>query len=71
MLFPTFTFAVFFAAVLPLSWALRGRATAWKVLILTASAVFYGYWDWRFLGRSDISGPQNLRDRDAAQYRCR
>ena len=50
MLFPTFTFAVFFAVVLPLSWALRGRATAWKILILTASAVFYGYWDWRFLG---------------------
>ena len=23
---------------------------AWKILILTASAVFYGYWDWRFLG---------------------
>ena len=50
MLFPTFTFAVFFAVVLPLGWALRGRATAWKILILTASAVFYGYWDWRFLG---------------------
>ena len=50
MLFPTFTFAVFFAVVLPLSWALRGRATAWKILILAASAVFYGYWDWRFLG---------------------
>lgn len=50
VLFPTFTFAVFFAVVLPLSWALRGRPVAWKVLILAASAVFYGYWDWRFLG---------------------
>ncbi len=49
MLFPTFTFAVFFAVVLPLSWYLRGRFTAWKLMILAASYVFYGYWDWRFL----------------------
>lgn len=50
MLFPTFTFAVFFAVVLPLSWLVRSRPTAWKVTVLTASYVFYGYWDWRFLG---------------------
>ena len=50
MLFPTFTFAVFFAIVLPLSWFLRDRFTAWKLMILGASYVFYGYWDWRFLG---------------------
>ena len=50
MLFPTFTFAAFFAVVVPLSWALRGRPVAWKLLILVASYVFYGYWDWRFLG---------------------
>jgi len=49
VLFPTFTFAVFFAVVLPCSWYLRDRYTAWKVMILTASYVFYGYWDWRFL----------------------
>ncbi len=49
MLFPTFTFAVFFAVVLPLSWFLRDRFTAWKLMILAASYVFYGYWDWRFL----------------------
>jgi D-alanyl-lipoteichoic acid acyltransferase DltB (MBOAT superfamily) len=36
--------------VLPVSWALRGRFTAWKVFVLTASYLFYGYWDWRFLG---------------------
>jgi len=35
--------------VLPLSWYLRGRFTAWKLMILTASYVFYGYWDSRFL----------------------
>ena len=50
MLFPTFTFAAFFAVVLPLSWSLRGRPVAWKTVVLGASYVFYGYWDWRFLG---------------------
>lgn len=50
MLFPTFTFAVFFAVVLPLSWAVRARPTLWKCVVLTASYVFYGHWDWRFLG---------------------
>ena len=50
VLFPTFTFAAFFAVVLPLSWAVRGRPQAWKLVVLTASCVFYGYWDWRFLG---------------------
>ena len=49
MLFPTFTFAAFFAVVLPLSWAVRSRPSVWKVVVLSASWVFYGYWDWRFL----------------------
>ncbi len=49
MLFPTFTFAVFFAIVLPVSWALRPRKTAWKLFLLGASYLFYGYWDWRFV----------------------
>ena len=43
MLFPTFTFAAFFAVVVPLSWALRGRPVAWKLLILVASYAFYGF----------------------------
>ena len=50
MLFPTLTFALFFAVVLPLSWALRDRTEVWKVMILIASYIFYGWWDWRFLG---------------------
>ncbi len=49
MLFPTFTFAAFFAVVLPVSWMLRERVTAWKLFILSASYYFYGYWDTRFL----------------------
>lgn len=49
MLFPTFTFAAFFAVVLPVSWMLRRRVTAWKLFVLAASYYFYGYWDVRFL----------------------
>ena len=50
MLFPTFTFAVFFAIVLVVGWLLHQRPIAWKFFMLGASYVFYGYWDWRFLG---------------------
>jgi len=49
VLFPTVTFAVFFMAVLPLSWALMRRQPAWRVFILVASYVFYAWWDWRFV----------------------
>ncbi|MBT5137560.1 MAG: MBOAT family protein [Acidimicrobiaceae bacterium] len=49
MLFPTFTFAAFFAVVLPVSWVLRRHATVWKLFVLAASGLFYGYWDPRFL----------------------
>ena len=50
MLFPTVQFAVFFAIVLTVSWALVRRPTAWKVFLLVASYVFYAVWDWRFVG---------------------
>jgi alginate O-acetyltransferase complex protein AlgI len=48
VLFPTATFAIFFLVVLPLSWALMPTQRAWRVFILVASYVFYGWWDWRF-----------------------
>ena len=49
MLFPTFTFAAFFAVVLPVSWVLRPHVVGWKLFVLAASYTFYGYWDVRFL----------------------
>ncbi len=49
MLFPTVTFAVFFLIVLPISWGLMRMPRAWRVFILVASYVFYGWWDWRFV----------------------
>ena len=49
MLFPTMTFAVFFVIVLGIGWRVRSRPTVWKLVMLGASYVFYGWWDWRFL----------------------
>ena len=49
MLFPTFTFGVFFAVVLPVSWALRSRPLPWKLFVLAASYWFYAAWDRRFV----------------------
>jgi len=49
MLFPTFTFAIFFLVVFVGSWLLMPRQGLWKPFILVASVVFYGWWDWRFV----------------------
>ena len=49
MLFPTVTFAIFFLIVLPVSWALMTRQRTWRVWILLASYVFYGWWNWHFV----------------------
>lgn len=47
MLFNSFIFWGFFVLVLALYRVLPHRAQNW--LLLVASYVFYGYWDWRFL----------------------
>src|SRR5689334_476070 len=47
MLFNSATFVVFLAIVLPLYYMLRHRMQ--NVLLLAASYVFYGWWDYRFL----------------------
>lgn len=49
MLFPTPTFAVFFAVVYAASWTLSRRPIGWRLVLLAASYVFYGYWDPRFI----------------------
>jgi D-alanyl-lipoteichoic acid acyltransferase DltB (MBOAT superfamily) len=50
VLFTTVDFAVFFVTVLALSWTVPAFGTRWKLLVLLASYVFYGWWDWRFCG---------------------
>jgi D-alanyl-lipoteichoic acid acyltransferase DltB (MBOAT superfamily) len=42
------TFFVFFVVVFGVSWQLRPYPATWKLFILAASYVFYGWWDWRF-----------------------
>lgn len=49
MLFNSLVFLTFMAIVLPVYYSLRSQM-AKKVFLLVASYVFYGYWDWRFLG---------------------
>jgi D-alanyl-lipoteichoic acid acyltransferase DltB (MBOAT superfamily) len=51
VLFPTMTFALFFVVVLAVSWRLNDRPAApvsWKLWVLAASYVFYGWADPRF-----------------------
>ena len=59
MLFPTLTFAVFFAVVFGLNWGLAALAERYagcerwfvslrKLVLLAASLVFYGWWSWPF-----------------------
>ncbi len=48
MLFPTIEFALFFVVVLTGSWLLMPRRGRWKLFILVASYVFYGWWNPRY-----------------------
>lgn len=49
MLFPTPTFAALFTTVLVAGWLLARRPRAWRLLLLAANAVFYGWFSTRFL----------------------
>lgn len=49
MIFNSQTFLIFFAIVYALYLLLYGRVRPQNILLLIASYVFYGYWDWRFL----------------------
>lgn len=50
MLFNSNTFLAFFAAFLLLYWLVRNNRSARNQLLVAASCLFYGWWDWRFLG---------------------
>lgn len=63
MIFNSLDFALFLPIVFALYWLLRNRLWWQNMLVLVASYVFYGWWDWRFLlliiftsGCSYISG---------------
>ena len=51
MLFNSFDFAVFLPIVFVLYWLLANKHIGFQnTLVVGASYVFYGWWDWRFLG---------------------
>ena len=75
MLFNSLQFAAFLVAVVTLHWTLPQR---WRnPLLLLASYVFYGVWDWRFLGllllstATDFTVAQLLEATDDRQARRR
>ena len=47
MLFNSFIFLFFLAVIIPFHYLLKSRKSR-NILLLLASYVFYGYWDWRF-----------------------
>lgn len=49
MLFNSVTFLIFLPTVFLLYWFVFKKLTIQNILILIASYVFYGWWDWRFL----------------------
>lgn len=56
MLFNSFVFPVFLLIVLTLYWSLQRKGTrAQNILLLVASYIFYGCWDYRFLSLIFIS----------------
>jgi len=50
MLFNSPAFALFLPIVFCLYWAMNRNLRAQNLLVVAASCVFYGWWDWRFLG---------------------
>ena len=51
MTFNSITYAIFLPIVFHIYWYLLGkRLKAQNLLLLVASYVFYGWWDWRFMG---------------------
>ncbi len=50
MLFNSVAFFIFLPIVFGLYWALRGSLRSQNAFLVASSYVFYGWWDWRFLG---------------------
>jgi alginate O-acetyltransferase complex protein AlgI len=73
MLFPTLTFGLFFLVVFAATWSFRSNDWR-KLVLLVASWVFYGAWDWRFVPLLIVSAVMNwgvaaliARDEDDAR----
>ncbi len=55
MLFNSFDFAIYLPIVFALYWLLKKHLKWQNLLVVIASYVFYGWWDWRFLSLIFIS----------------
>lgn len=55
MLFNSIDFLIFFPIVFVLYWLLNNNLKKQNILLLLASYIFYGWWDWRFLSLIVIS----------------
>jgi D-alanyl-lipoteichoic acid acyltransferase DltB (MBOAT superfamily) len=55
MVFNSFVFLVFFIVVYPLYLLSRHRLKLQNRILMIASCVFYGWWDWRFLALMFVS----------------
>jgi D-alanyl-lipoteichoic acid acyltransferase DltB (MBOAT superfamily) len=70
MLFPTLDFALFFLPVLLLVWTVGQASNEWrKIILLLASWIFYGAWDWRFVSLLIASAAINWRIAQVVQAR--
>ncbi len=59
MLFPTMAFGLFFLVVFTTAWSLERENWRRKAFLVLASWVFYGWWDWRFVGLLIFSATMN------------
>ena len=50
MTFDSLVFFIFLGIVFSTYWILKGKTQWQNALLLASSYVFYGWWDWRFLG---------------------
>ena len=50
MQFDSYIYAVFLPLVFAGYWLLRNKLLWQNMFLLAASYIFYGWWDWRFLG---------------------
>ena len=49
-LFNSIDFAVFLPIIFALYWLLNGRLRTQNAFLILSGSVFYGWWDWRYLG---------------------
>jgi alginate O-acetyltransferase complex protein AlgI len=56
MIFNSTVFLIFFAGITLLFWLVRKNADHRNLMIVAASLLFYGWWDWRFVGLLLMTG---------------